>query len=33
MQHPVAVALVSSAAIVVVCAPLGSFLLRRRTRE
>jgi ABC transporter DrrB family efflux protein len=32
-QHPVAVALVSSAAIVVVCAPLASYLLRRRTRD
>jgi len=32
-RHPVAVALLSSAAMVVVCAPLARYLLRRRTRD
>ena len=32
-RHPVAVALLWSAAMVVVCAPLASCLLRRRTRD
>ena len=32
-QHPVAVALVWSVAIVVVCAPIASHLLRRRTTD
>jgi hypothetical protein len=32
-RHPVAVALLWSVAIVVICAPLASYLLRRRTRD